>query len=68
MPEQGLMKPILVNGPTARKLIGCARTKYHALVKAGRIETVVISGRRMVVYSSLERLAQPAPQAGQEAA
>lgn len=52
-------KPILVSGPKARDLIGVGNTKYHELLKAGVIESVFVGGRRMVVYASLERLAQP---------
>ena len=51
-------KPLLVSGPTARKLIGVGNTKYWSLVKAGTIETVEVGGRKMAVYASLERLTQ----------
>lgn len=51
-------KPLLVTGPTARKLLGVGNTKYWLLIKQGAIETVDLGGRKMVVYSSLERLAQ----------
>lgn len=56
-------KPLLVPGPTARKLIGCGNTKFWALVKAGKIEMADVGGRRLVVYASLEKLACPATQA-----
>ncbi|WP_297490110.1 hypothetical protein [Acidocella sp.] len=52
------LKPLLVSGSTARRLLDVANTKYWELVKAGAIETVNVGGRKMVVYSSLERVAQ----------
>jgi hypothetical protein len=62
MDHNGL-KPLLVPGPVARKIIGVGNTKYWELVKADKIELVDVGGRRMAVYSSLEKLAQPAPPA-----
>ncbi|HUB48342.1 MAG TPA: hypothetical protein VMB73_25480 [Acetobacteraceae bacterium] len=53
-----MQKPLLVSGPTARRLIGVGNTKFWSLVKAGAIETVEVGGRKMVKYASLERLAQ----------
>lgn len=52
-----LQKPLLVSGPRARKLLDIGNTKYWDLVKQGVIETVEVGGRKMVVYTSLERLA-----------
>ena len=52
-------KPLLVPGPTARRIIGVGNTKFWDLVKAGKIEMVEVGGSRMVVYASLEKLAQP---------
>jgi hypothetical protein len=51
------VKPLLVSGSNARKLLDIGNTKYWALVKAGSIETVEVGGRKMAVYASLERLA-----------
>ncbi len=56
------IKPILVSGPTARRLIGVGNTKFWDLVKSGRIKMTEGGGRRMVVYASLESLAEPAAQ------
>jgi len=53
------LKPLLVSGPVARKIIGVGNTKYWELVKAGRIKLVEVGGRKMAVYASLETLAQP---------
>jgi hypothetical protein len=58
--ERETIKPLLVNGPTARRVIGVGNSKFWELVKAGQIETVKLGGRTMVVYASLESLASPA--------
>ena len=52
-------KPILVSRPRARRLIDVGDTKFSELVKAGKIEMVNVGGRGMVVYASLEKLAEP---------
>lgn len=52
------VKPLLVSGPNARKLLDIGNSKYWNLVKIGAIETVEVGGRKMAVYASLERLAQ----------
>ena len=52
------LKPLLVSGPRARKLLDIGNTKYWDLVKRGEIETAQIGNRKMVVFASLERLAQ----------
>ncbi len=51
-------KPLLVSNTRAKQLIGVGNTKYWELVKAERIKTVEVAGRRMAVYASLEALAQ----------
>jgi hypothetical protein len=53
-------KPLLVSNTTAKKVIGVGNTKYWELVKAGKIKTVDVGGRRMAVFASLEALANPA--------
>ena len=55
------LKPLLVSGPRARKLLDIGNTKYWDLVKRGEIETAQIGNRKMVVFASLERLAQGVP-------
>ena len=59
MAEPILDEPLLVPGPEARRLLGIGNTKYWQLVRAGRIETVDLDGRKWVVFASLKRLAQP---------
>ena len=51
-------KPLLVSGPKARRIIGVGNTKFWEMVKAGKIKMADVGGRRMVVYASLESLAQ----------
>jgi hypothetical protein len=53
-------KPLLVSNTVAKQLIGVGNTKYWELVKAEKIKTVDVGGRRMAVYASLEVLANPA--------
>jgi hypothetical protein len=55
------VKPLLVSGRRARKLIDVGETKFWAMVKANKIKLVDIGGRRMVVYASLEALATSEP-------
>jgi excisionase family DNA binding protein len=52
------LKPITVRVPTALAVTGLGRTKFYALVKAGRIRTVSIGRRTLVVYADLEKLAE----------
>jgi excisionase family DNA binding protein len=49
-------KPLAIPVNDALQAIGLGRTKFYELVKEGRIKTVVIGRRRLVVYSSLEAL------------
>jgi len=52
-------KPLCVSSSRARALLGIGVTKFWSLVRDGRIELIDVGGRRLVLYSSLERLAQP---------
>ena len=55
------IKPITVTVTTALAVTGLGRTKFYELVKAGRVRTVAIGRRTLVVYASLEELAAPGP-------
>jgi hypothetical protein len=55
-------KPLLVSAPRARKIIDVGNTKFWELVKEGKIQMADVGGRRMVVYASLEALANPQQQ------
>jgi hypothetical protein len=61
MSTSDLNKPLLVSAPRARKIIDCGNTKFWSLVKDGKIQMAEVGGRRMVVFASLEALAQPQP-------
>ena len=49
-------KPLAVPVKTACKLLGVGNTTMWALIKAGRVKTVSIGRRRLVIYASLEAL------------
>jgi hypothetical protein len=49
-------KPLAVSVKLACKLIGVGNTKMWELIKAGRVNTVSIGRRRLVLYASLESL------------
>jgi hypothetical protein len=53
--------PLLVSVTRAQHLLGIGNTTFWKLVKLGRIQLSNMGGdgRRMVVYTSLETLAQP---------
>ena len=50
------IKPLAVPVKTACKLVGVGNTIMWALIKAGRVKTVSIGRRRLIIYSSLESL------------
>lgn len=49
-------RPLAVPVKTACMLVGVGNTTMWALIKAGRVKTVSIGRRRLVIYSSLESL------------
>jgi excisionase family DNA binding protein len=53
------MKPLAVSVKIACKLVGVGNTTMWALIKAGRVKTISIGRRRLVVYASLELLLTP---------
>jgi hypothetical protein len=52
-------KPITVTIADARRLSGIGNTKLWELIKDGKVDTVSIGRRRLVVLASLERLLTP---------
>jgi excisionase family DNA binding protein len=50
------IKPLAVPVKTACQLVGVGNTSMWALIKAGRVKTVNIGRRRLVIYESLEAL------------
>lgn len=57
--QQTQLKPVTVTVETALKLSGLGRTKFYQLANEGRIKTITIGRRRLVVFASLEALANP---------
>ena len=53
------VKPITVTIPTARNISGLGNTTIWALIKAGKLETVSVGRRRLIIFRSLERLLSP---------
>jgi excisionase family DNA binding protein len=49
-------KPLAVSVKTACKLVGVGNTTMWALIKLGRVQTISIGRRRLVIYASLESL------------
>ena len=54
-------KPLTVTVATARKISGLGNTTIWQLIKNGKLETVHVGRRRLVVYSSLQKLLSPNP-------
>ena len=57
MHESNKPKPITVTVNKSLELTGLGRTKLYELINQKRIKTITIGKRRLVVYSSLEELA-----------
>jgi hypothetical protein len=53
------LKPLAVPIPEACWIGGFGRTTAYELIAAGRLKTVTVRRRRLVVYSSLEALLAP---------
>ena len=53
------MKPLAVSVKNACQLLGVGNTTIWGLIKDGRVKTVSIGRRRLVIYSSLEYVADP---------
>ena len=59
-------KPLAVTIKKSMELSGLGLTKTYELINRGILETVWVDNRRLVIFSSLERLMLSAP-AAQEA-
>lgn len=57
MKQESPFKPITVTVESALRMSGLGRTKLYELIGSGKIKTVRVGRRRLVVYSSLEELA-----------
>jgi hypothetical protein len=52
-------KPLTITVATTRKISGLGNTTVWALIKAGKLKSVCVGRRRLVLYSSLEALLSP---------
>ena len=50
------IKPLAVPVRTACELVGVGNTTMWSLIKTGRVKTINIGRRRLVIYASLEAL------------
>lgn len=57
MHDHQSLKPITITIETALRISGLGRTKFYELINEGKIKTTTIGRRRLVVYASLEALA-----------
>lgn len=57
MNDNNQMKPVTVTVENALRLSGLGRTKLYEMMNQGRLKTVKIGRRRLVVFASLEALA-----------
>lgn len=51
------LKPITLTVNDTLKIVGCGRTMLYSMIKEGKIKTILIGRRRLVVFASLEELA-----------
>jgi excisionase family DNA binding protein len=56
MTQRTETRPISVTVKTARKITGLGNTKIYELIKQGKLKTVAIGRRRLIIYTSLESL------------
>lgn len=52
-------KPLAVTVKIACQLVGIGNTKMWELIRDGRVSTVCIGRRRLVIFASLEALLSP---------
>jgi hypothetical protein len=53
------VKPLAVTIGTARKISGLGNTTVWKLIGEGRLDTVSVGRRRLILYGSLEKLLSP---------
>lgn len=54
--EGATLKPLTVSVKTARQLLGIGNSKMWELIAEGRVETICLGRKRLVLYHSLEML------------
>jgi len=60
------LRPLTVSVRAAGQILGIGLTKTWELIGRGDLKTVRIGRRRLVVYGSIEALATPADQGGND--
>jgi excisionase family DNA binding protein len=50
-------EPIAVSPQEATRLLSLGMTTIYKLINEGRLESTVIGGRRLILYTSLKKLA-----------
>jgi hypothetical protein len=63
-PTEANIKPLAVSIATACRITSLGRSKVNDLLGDGRLESVDVDGRRLVIYESLEQLTTPKPRGG----
>lgn len=56
LPQPPAVEPLTVNMQQARRLSGLGNTTLFAMTKDGRLESVLVNNRRLIIYASLKRL------------
>jgi excisionase family DNA binding protein len=55
------LRPLAVSVKTARQLLDIGNSKMWELISEGRVQTVKLGRKRLVLYNSLEALLNPSP-------
>jgi hypothetical protein len=55
-PAPAALKPITISVNEAKRLTGLGHTKIYELMNDGRLKSIVLDGRRLVILASLEAL------------
>jgi excisionase family DNA binding protein len=49
-------RPVLVTVKAAKSLTGLGNTKIYDLISAGKLKSITVGRRRLIVYASIEEL------------
>ena len=53
------LKPLTVSVKTAQQIIGVGNTTMYELIGDGRVESIKMGNKRLILFASLERLVTP---------
>ena len=56
LPQPPALEPLTVTPKTASRLSGLGNTTIFAMCKDGRLESMLVNNRRLILYASLKRL------------